>query len=212
MALYKTIADWASTVIKGVGPNSQSLWADYLVAGTSIKGGATAPTFAQFRNNIWLYSFAGTGGVSDEAMFQIHLLHDLKAGTTPTIHIHWSRNIAAGPYTPGTANVKWQLEYTIAKGYGAGVFGVTTTLSTVQTADAQYTHHITSDDDMPLTAFSSQIEPDSVVLCRIFRDPSDPADTFSHPAFLLHVDCHYEKGQIGTTERNRPFTSAGFGA
>jgi len=110
-----------------------------------------------------------------------------------------------------SGDVKWNLELTAAQGYGAEAFPASSTISTAQTAPAQYIHEITDDDDMPMPAgLAASLEPDMMIIGRIFRDPSDVADTFTGLAFLLTVDMHYEMGQVGTTERNAPFTSAGF--
>lgn len=212
MADYSSISQWASNRVTGTGPLALALYDDYLVPGHSLRGGAISPNFTIFRNGIYAYNFDGTGVLVEEAHFVIHILHDFRVGTTPTLHIHWGHNIDSGVYTAGTQNVKWQVEYTVSRGYGVSSFASTVTLSTVQTASIQYRHHITNDDDMPLTAFASELEPDSLILGRVFRDPADVADTFIHPAFLFQIDCHYQKGQTCTVERNRPFTSAGFGA
>ena len=64
---------------------------------------------------------------------------------------------------------------------------------------------------MPLPAgIVAILEPDTVLLCRVYRNPGDVADTFIGDAFLAHIGLHYQQGQLGTTERNRPFTSGGF--
>lgn len=173
---------------------------DYLVPGLFLAKGATPPDLETFRDGLKLLTFAGTGATVEEAFFTVHILHGMKPGSSPTFHIHWAHNQAAP-----SGNVKWQLEYTIAKGYGAGTYGSSVTMSTVQAAPAQYVHAITDDDDMVINPIT-EIEPDTVLICRIFRDPADAADTFEADAMLIHVDMHYERSTIGTPERNRPFT------
>lgn len=176
---------------------------DYLVGAASFKIDASAPDWAVLRGNCSAYAFDGNA-ISEQAWFDVHILHGIKAGTFPTFHVHWSHKEAAP-----TGNVKWNLSYSYAKGYGAGTFASDVVLSTTQAAGAQYGHFITPDDDMPT---ATAPEPDSKLICRIWRDPGDVADTFAADAYLLGVDLHYQRGQLGTIERNRPFTSAGFGA
>ena len=178
---------------------------DYLVSGLNLvtPGGSSSPTLLNFRNNIWLYAFEDTPSVQ-EGFFDIHIKHDIKANTDITFHIHWTHNIASP-----SGNIKWNIEYTFAKGYEAGTFFDPVTVSTIQTAGAQYAHHITDDDDMVITA-PHDIEPDTILIARIYRDSTDGSDTFASDAFLLHVDMHYVKARTGTKERNRPFTSGGF--
>lgn len=178
------------------------LYNDYLTSGTAIRVGPNAPDLAEYRDGIFLYGFAGTGAIVEEGMFTLHFLHDIHPDHTPTFHIHWTHNNASP-----SGDVKWQLDYTYSHGYSAGTYGAPTTLSVTQTAGAQYTHHITDDDAMPV---SVDFEPDGMLLCRIYRDPADVADTFADDAFLIGVDMHYRVGQIATYERNRPFNSAGF--
>ncbi len=173
---------------------------DYIVSGTALaRPAAGAPTLTNFRGNVDLYAFGGASG-TEEAFFTVHILHGIKPGTTPTFHVHWSQN-AASP----SGNVKWQVEYSIAKGYGAGTFGAPVTLSSVQAVTSQYEHQITDDDDMPLSSIT-ELEPDAIIIGRIFRNADDAEDTSTDDAFLIQIDMHYERDKIGTTERNRPFT------
>lgn len=177
---------------------------DYVVSAYQMRGGASSPTLTAFRGNIYSLAYTGSGASVNETHFAVHILHDIKAGTNITFHVHWSHIVAAP-----SGNVKWSLEYTIAKGYGTTAFAAPTTLTTTQTAGAQYVHHITNDDDMTITT-STNLEPDAIIICRLYRDPADAADTFANDAYVFSVDAHYQVGQAGTTERNRSFTSMGF--
>lgn len=178
---------------------------DFIYTGMALGRGATPPDLETLRAGINLYAFAGTGVIVEEGFFEIHVQHDFKAGTTPTFHVHWTHNQGA----PSGA-VKWQIDYAIARGYSKDIIPAVTSLSSVQTAAAQYTHLITDDDDMPISV--GTLEPDAIIVGRIFRDPADGSDTFGADAFLLFIDVHYELGQVSTPERNRPFLSAGFTA
>lgn len=178
-----------------------TFWKDYLIPGTSVRNGNSAPDMVNLRNGLYLPAFDGSTTM-EQAFFAVHILHDFKAGTYPTFHVHWTHNNASP-----SGNVKWNVEYSYAHGYGAGTYGASTTLSVVQAAGAQYTHHITDDDEMSVVA---DMEPDGQLICRIYRDPTDVQDTFGTDAFLIGVDLHYAVGQFATYERNRPFTSAGF--
>ena len=210
MSIYNSRIEWAARTIPGIGILPGPLYSDYLVPGLSLRLGATPPILANFRDGLYQYAFAGTGSQTEEAHFVIHFLHDIAVGTTPTIHIHWAHNKNSETYTPNTAVIKWSVEVSLAKGYSAGVYPTSIVLLTTQIVGAQYTAHITDDDDIPLTSLLAELEPDAILLGRVFRNPADIEDTFGYPAFLLHLDLHYQKGQLGTLERNRPFISAGF--
>lgn len=179
---------------------------DYLVSGLNLVsvGGNSAPTFREFTNRIYLYSF-DNGAQIQEGHFTYHIQHDIKPNTDATIHIHWAHN-NANP----SGNIKWNVEYSVAKGYEFGDFSTTNVGSTIQAAGAQYAHHITNDDDIIISGENGELEPDTIIVGRIWRDATDEGDTFEDDAFLLHLDLHYVKSRTGTTERNRPFTSGGF--
>ena len=169
---------------------------DYLVPGLFLAKGASAPDLAEFRDGLFLNAFAGSGGVTEQLFFSVHILHGILPKSIPTFHIHWAHNTLAP-----SGNVKWFIDYSIVKGYGVSQYPAPTTISTTQDADAQFTHQITDDDDMPVIG---EIEPDSVLIGRIYRVPAE--DTFSDDAFLIQADIHYERTRLGTVERNRPFT------
>ena len=181
-----------------------TVYDDYVQSGLAVATGASAPVLTTFRNNVQLYAFKGSGP-TEQVFFTVHILHGLKAGTDITIHVHWSHTV-----TSPTGALKWNVDWTLARGYEVGTFntGTTTssgTMSVVHTPNAlPYVHHITDDDSMTITA-QTELEPDSVVLCRLYRDSGDAQDTFSGDAFLINVDVHYQRDKLGTAARNRPF-------
>lgn len=190
---------------------AETRYNDYVVSGTSIRNGASAPGFAAFNGVLYLPTF--DKNTEQYAYFTIHILHDIKKGSTPTFHVHWSHNVASGAYTPDTQKVVWEISYSIARGYGSGTFGTVRTLTvTPQFAGSQYEHHIAGDDSSCAMhpADVALLEPDCVVIGRIARKPGDANDNFANDAFLVQIDMHYEVGQFGTVEKNRAFTAEGF--
>lgn len=175
----------------------EGVYSDYLTGGNAVGKGGNAPDFAELRDGLFLNAFAGDGPTTEQAFFTVHMLHDIHPTEYPTFHIHWTHNIAIP-----SGNVKWQIDYSYAKGYENGIFVAPTTLSTVNAAGAQYAHHITADDDMQMTA---EMEPDSMIIARIYRDPTDAEDTFGFDAFLVGVDMHYMRVAHGSEDRNSPF-------
>lgn len=180
---------------------------DYVQSGLAVTLGSSAPTLTTFRNNVSLYAFAGSGP-TEQVFFTVHILHGIAKGTPITLHVHYSHTTAS----PASGDVKWNIDWTLARGYQAGTFntGTTTssgTMSVVQTVNTEpYVHHITSDDAMTI-AGQTELEPDSLILCRLYRNSGDAEDTFTGNAFLINIDCHYQRDKVGTVERNRPFRS-----
>jgi len=179
---------------------------DYQVNINTIGGGSgnSAPTVELFRDGIYLHEFPNAPQVT-EGYFMIHLMHDMKPNSDMYFHLHWSHNHVAP-----TGNLKWNIDFTYAKGYEQEGFGAPVTLSTIHAVNAQYSHHITDDDDMIVSASTYNLEPDGILLGRVWRDSTDAEDTTNVDAFLMQVDLHYVKSRTGTTERNPPFTSGGF--
>jgi len=176
-------------------------WNDYVVDALMLLAAhATAPSMTVFRGNIQAPAFIGTGAQTKETWCSIHILHDYKAGTLLYPHLHWSHIIAAP-----SGDVTWGIEYSVSKGHSVGAFPTTTLLTLTQTAGAQYTHHIIEVSSTDAIA-STNVEPDSLVLLRIYRDPTVTTDTFANDAYLLQVDLHYQSDGRFTNEKVSPFT------
>lgn len=199
--MHRRIFPWPACFSKGLTTShvkySSVIYNDYLTSGLAVTVGASAPDLVELRNGIYLRAFDGAA-TSEQAFFSVHILHDIAPGSNPTFHVHWTHKVASP-----SGNVKWFIDYSVAKGYSTGTFGAPNTLSSIQEAGAQYTHHITPDDDMTVT---ESLEPDTLLLCRIYRNPADGDDTFADDAMLVNIDLHYQIGQTGTSERNRPFS------
>lgn len=187
-------------IVSYINRSSNDGWDDYLYPGLTLPhAAATSPAIKTFRGNLQALAFAGTGGV-DETFASMHILHGFRDGTVIFPHIHWSHIIAIP-----SGDVVWQLEYSVSKGHSGGTFPATTTVALQQTADAQYTHHLIETSTVNAIP-ATNLEPDSVILFRVFRDPAHASDTFENDAFLLYFDIHVQSDGILTREKVRPFT------
>jgi hypothetical protein len=176
---------------------------DLRIGGLSLEiTGPNPPTFKEFRSGMLQYAFAGTGVIVEQAFGNLHLNHEYKLGTIIEPHVHWSHNAAAP-----SGDVVWKLDYTLAKGFGLGTFPVPTTITLQQTAGAQYEHHIIED---PTGIPAGNLDADTVLLCRLYRDPADGNDTFEDDAFLLEFDFHFISDGMLTNEDSPPFTKKRF--
>ena len=177
---------------------------DYLNSGLNLpRIGANAPAITPYRDGLQQLAFVD-GVNMKETWANIHILHDYKPGTKLYPHVHWS-HIAAAP----SGNIKWNFEYSVSKGHNGGIFGASTTISVVQAAGVQYAQpiaEVSDDDAIP----SAELEPDSVVQFRIYRDPTDGEDTLGEDAFLIYFDCHVSSDGMFTNEKVRPFTKKRF--
>lgn len=192
-------------------------WRDMLGEIVARGTGASNPTWSAFRGGIYGYQFQSA--TINEVWTNFHVPHDWIPGTDLYAHVHWSQNIVdtGGPAgVPGSA--KWYFELTYADGYGtpggAGdPFFAPITVSVVQQASTtQYAHMIaevrcgTAGGAGGTELNTSTIAVDGLILCRLWRDKTDPADTLDQGPFIHMCDIHYQtNGVLGTKDKNPPF-------
>jgi hypothetical protein len=175
-------------------------WRD-LICGLDVKQtGGNIPVLTSFRNGLFLYAFAD--GFVTEAFATAHLQHDYKLGTMIYPHFHWSTNSGA------LGTVRWGFEYTWARradSTGQLAFPATTTIYVEQAADGTpYKHYVAeSPDGAGIPA--DTIQPDTVILFRVFRDGAHVNDTFNDIAFGFTFDLHYQADRYATPSRFPPF-------
>ena len=173
-------------------------WRD-LVGDITVRGaGSNDPSWASLGlGNLYAYSFSATA--MKEVWVTYHIDHDYKPGTAIYLHTHWT--------TTGTDTgvVRWGFEYSYAKGYDQAVFPAVTTVYKNLAASGTALRHMISEVAVGDVIPSTNLETDGLILCRIFRDAADGADTCTDAAFLLTADCHYQSDRVNTLNRNYPF-------
>jgi hypothetical protein len=134
-----------------------------------------------------------------EVWVNFHIKHDIAPGTLLYPHVHWS--------TTGTNTgvARWGFEYTVAKGHQQQAFPATTTVYVEQAFTGQARTHMIAEVSLANAIPATNIEVDSLVLMRIFRDAAHANDTLTDPAFLFMVDLHYQKQYLGTKNRSPNF-------
>lgn len=133
---------------------------------------------------IWFFR----DGQGVEAMsFTMQLPHNWKEGTTIHPHIHWV------PKSTNSGNIKWNLDYTWAEldEVTPQTFPAVTTSSVVVTGPFTQNKHMLT----PLTTGDGGISGagkhySSILICRVWRDSGDGADTYTGDAGGLSVDFH----------------------
>ncbi len=185
-------------VVNSTGEGTADLWDDLRVPLSEPSTGGIKPEWATFPYNIagsypYLNWFKASG--IDEMYFVVQLPHDWDEGTDIYPHIHWvpSQNGAAGPSVP-----RWGLQYAwlnIGETFSAytTIYGTTTTTSEVLVKSRQY---ITSLGTNGMDATGKTIS--SMIVCRIFRDGDNAADTYAGLAGALEIDFHYQRSSMGS--------------
>lgn len=167
-----------------------TVYDDLRVPMTSTKlGGSKDPGFAQVRNtdsSQGVFAHLFDKATEEELYFSVQLPHAWKEESDIEPHVHWM------PTDTGTGSVVWGLEYVWANMDDA--FG-NTTITTASDAGAgtAYTHQYCSLGEIDGDGFSAS----SMILCRVYRDAGNAADTYDADAALLEIDFHYEIDKLG---------------
>ncbi len=145
--------------------------------------GSSGPQIWYFRDNEGL-----------EAMsFVVQLPHSWKEGTIIYPHIHWL------PKASESGIVQWNLDYSW-QNYDPDTplaFPTyTTSTVTVSGPFTANTHRITSLASGGLDGAGKKIS--SVLICKIWRNSSNAADTYRDDAGLLSLDFHYQIDTVGS--------------
>lgn len=167
-------------------------WRDYRAALTGQAAGPAAPTLTAFgpTGTIKQLAFA----VGDSVYVAVHVDHDVKTGSTMYPHVHWSTN------GTNTAEVKWQLTYTMAEGHDQANFPAEQVLSVQEAAAGTAWRHMVTEHASGFTA----PEPDTLILIEVERITNGGTDN-TDVVFGLFVDLHYETQQYATPSRTPDF-------
>ena len=127
--------------------------------------------------------------------FQVQLPHSYKEGPNIYPHLHWT------PLNSGSGNVEWNLDYTWVN-YDSTTplaFPSTTTSTIVETGPFTIRTHLIT----PLTTGNVGLDGtgkkiSSILICRLWRNSNNSADTYQNDAGLLSLDFHYQINTVGS--------------
>jgi len=174
-------------------------WRDNFVELKVDSSSPNAPTLAILRGNIMSWQFFPNE--LTEAHSGWHVDHDYALGTKLYPHIHWVCT------TANIGTVRWGFEYSVAKGHQQQAFPATTTIYVEQTTNGTpYMHYVAEVSEAnAIDGAALGIEPDTLIICRIFRDGASPNDTLEEPVFGIFLDLHYQADHATTPNKAPPF-------
>jgi hypothetical protein len=178
-------------------------WRD-LFGGMDPRGGGSAPTWTLFRNGLYLYSFSATQ--MREVFASMHIDHDYAIGTPMYPHMHFTVNSTA------SGVVRWGFEYSVAKGHQqatGSIYGPSTIVYVEQTINGttdQYKHFVAEVSEANAIP-PTNLEPDTVILMRVFRDATHPNDTYPDAVFGIQTDLHYQTSRWATKNKSPDFNA-----
>lgn len=198
------IADIIANGIDGQDGNLQSnddyVWNDLMApfVDTSAVNSGNRPTYGSIMGNLRGLLFDRS--TMQQVWVDFHIPHDIALGTKIYPHVHWC------PVDNDAGTVRWGIEYYIAKGHGQQIFTnpVTIYMNETFTSNNQWRHYVTECSDAQ-AILSTDIEPDSVIKCRVFRDASHSLDTYNDRVHAWQADIHYQVARIGTRHKAPDF-------
>jgi hypothetical protein len=170
-------------------------WRDNVVPLYVDSSAANAPTLDPLRGNIKGWKFPANE--MTEAHSAWHVDHDYALGTKLYLHVHWICP------TTEIGVVRWGFEYSVARGHQQEAFPIPTTVYVNQTTvGTPYMHYVAelSDTDA-IDGAALNIEPDTVIVCRVFRDGADVNDTLDGDVFGVFLDLHYQADKATTPNK-----------
>ena len=178
--------------------HGSATWFDDLRVELTVRGSNTkSPTYAAMISGIYAYEFDNAiVTLEKEVNFKMQLPHGWLTASAIHLHVHW----VAKSTTLADQKVRWGLEYT--KANINGVFGATTTIyatdpaSPPSTTPTAMTHYLTEFADIDMTGGTLS----NFLLCRLFRNSSNAADTYTDSAYVIGVDAHVEFDQLGSND------------
>jgi hypothetical protein len=172
-----------------------------MIPGQSVKAtGASPPDFAAgFAGDATLevYYFDGINTM-EQIFFSVQMPHAWKQGSTIYPHVHFSPASTNGGDTASRV-VRFILEYTWANIHET--FGASASLnldSAPFVPNASQWKHLLAVNASGIDAAGKTLS--SMLLCRLYRDPADAADTYPQDVAFLQFDVHYEIDALGSEQ------------
>jgi hypothetical protein len=166
----------------------------------------TVRTTNSQNNPSWAVLFNGMQGLvfSKSTMNQVwvdfHIDHDYAMGTLLYPHVHWC------PTTTDSGVVRWGIEYTVAKGHQQQAFPSTTIVYVEQTVNpnTQWMHFVAEVSEADAIQ-PTNVEPDTVIKIRFFRDSTHPNDTYPAVVHAWQGDIHYQTARFSSVNKSPNF-------
>jgi hypothetical protein len=191
-------------VLNATGVGTADMWDDLRVPLSEPSKGSVLPEFAPFPYNAvstdphlnWFKD-----GATEELYFVVQLPHDWDESTNIFPHVHWvpSENGGAGPTVP-----RWGLQYSwlnLGETHDnyTTIYGTTTIPSETLEADKQYITEFFVGEGTTTTGMDATGKLiSSMIVCRLFRDGGNGADTYTGLAGTLEIDFHYQRNSMGS--------------
>ena len=168
-------------------------WDDVRVNANAVKtqGASNLPGFEEFPASSGLYTWVFDGTATmQQVYFSVQLPHRYKAGSDIKPHVHYC------PTDNSAGTVKWFLDYVWQNVGGTFASSATTISGTDEVSANSIRDHLVCGLG---TITGTGMKESSMLLCRLYRTPSDGDDDYAADVAFLEFDIHYECEKMGTT-------------
>jgi len=166
--------------------------------------GANDPVFNSY-NGTSVRQFQFSNAIMNEIFHEYHIPHDYVPGSDVHVHVHWSQTtVDTGGAAGAPGVVKYYFDALYSKGHNQEAFpAAVTTVSVTQTASATVRQHMITEVQLTTSGAlgGNNLEPDGVIILRMYRDPADAADTLDQGPFVHFVDLHYQSTNMATKQK-----------
>lgn len=177
--------------------SSATYFDDVMVPGFSVRGGAAAPDVGLFGGTsagdgaIYTTLFDGTS-TREDVFFTLQLPHTYKHGSNISPHIHWTPTTTDASES---GSVRWYITcmWTNINGTYSTIYQSNVVSQAGQTG---WVHKLSEFNDLVGTDKTLS----SIASCSLYRNPTDPSDTYEHDVALLGIDFHVEMDSLGSDE------------
>lgn len=171
-----------------------TVWDDVYPLSVDTATGASAPSFTVYNGTLRAYEFVGAATLKD-LHIGFQLPHSYKEGSSiiPHLHLYIPNDVSGG-------DIYFQMDYTWTNIDQTGAVTPLTLNGTITRSAGQGIANNAVLSFGTISGVGKTIS--SLLMCRIYRDPTVGQDTFGSSVWLKGADVHFEMDTIGSRTAN----------
>jgi hypothetical protein len=163
-----------------------TVYDDIIISASNLRGGVTAPAFAEFIAPVWALKFIN--GQTDTVYGSFEIPHTYKEGTALEVHVHWS------PSSTNTEDCVWKFNAVVENMGSAGAFGAIPEMTATDAGGGvAFTHQYAS---FGTIAGTGRRIGDIIA----FELTRPAGDGFTGDAFLHSIGVHFQVDTMGSRQ------------
>ncbi len=178
----------------GTGENYQAVNVSMLQAKAI---GDNDPDLVQYKSqtgSTGVYAYAFDRDTEEELVFTVDVPRQYTESSDVGVNFNWVSAVDGA----AALNVAWGMEYTWAnRGETFSNTSIASSVSTRVPVDANINQDVLYRSEVDVIDGAGK-DINSTIICRVFRDATNGADTFPSDVFLLSVDFHFACNSVGS--------------